>query len=96
MLTSNHSTGVTGYIAGDALHALYSEHPDYEYACLVRSKEKAEAVKQAFPNLRIVLGGLDDSEILEEEAAKADIVLRTTFLAQRALALNLTDASRCC
>ena len=67
---------MTGYIAGDATHVLYSEHPDYEYACLVRSKDKAEVVKKAFPNVRIVLGGLDDSDILEEEAAKADIVLR--------------------
>ncbi len=71
---------MTGYIAGDALHVLYSEHPDYEYACLVRSKDKAEAVRKAFPNVRIVLGGLDDSETLEEEAAKADIVLRMPCL----------------
>ena len=68
---------MTGYIAGDALYALHSQHPDYEYACLVRTKEKAEAVKKAYPNVRIVLGGLDDSEILEGESAKADIVLRT-------------------
>ena len=73
------STGVTGYIAGDALHALYSEHPEYEYACLIRSKDKAEQVKKAFPNVRIVLGGLDDSALLEEEASKADIVLRMSL-----------------
>lgn len=69
---------MTGYIAGDALAAIAAEHPDYEYACLVRSKKKAEAVKKAYPSARIVHGGLDDSAILEEEAAKADIVLRTT------------------
>lgn len=71
---------MTGYIAGDALYALHSEHRDYEYACLVRSKDKAETVKKAFPDVRIILGGLDDSEILEEESAKADVVLRTTSL----------------
>ncbi len=71
---------MTGYIAGDALHVLYTEHPDYEYASLVRSKEKGDAVKKAYPNVRIVLGGLDDSKILEEEAAKADIVLRMLLL----------------
>lgn len=42
----------------------------------MRSKEKAAHVQKAFPNVRVVLGGLDDSEILEEEAAKADVVLR--------------------
>lgn len=72
----NSSTGVTGYIAGDAFYELYSKHPDYEYAALVRTQEKADIVKKVFPNVRIVLGGNDDSEILKEEAAKADVVLR--------------------
>ena len=47
--------------------------------CLVRTEEKGEQVKKVFPNARIVLGDLDDSALLEEEAAKADIVLRTPF-----------------
>ena len=80
MLTRCDSTGVTGYIAGDALFALNKKHPDYEYAALVRTQEKADIVKKAYPNIRIVLGGLDDSDILKEEAAKADIVLRTHAL----------------
>lgn len=70
---------MTGYIAGDALYVLNKAHPDYEYAALVRSQEKADKVKAAYPNIRIVLGDLDDSSILEEEAAKADIVLRKSF-----------------
>jgi hypothetical protein len=69
-------TGVTGYIAGDALHAIYQEHPDFEYSLLVRSKEKSEQVKKSYPTARIVLGDLDSSSLLEEEAAKADVVLR--------------------
>lgn len=43
----------------------------------MRTQEKADKVKKAYPNVNIVLGGLDDSELLEKEAAKADIVLRT-------------------
>ncbi|PSN72706.1 NAD(P)-binding protein [Corynespora cassiicola Philippines] len=70
-------TGATGYIGGDALYALYNKHPDYEYAALVRTEQKAETVKKAFPNIRIVIGDLDDSKVLEEEAAKADIVIHT-------------------
>jgi hypothetical protein len=70
------STGVTGYIAGDAFHNLYQEHPDYDYRVLVRTKEKADAVKKVYPSAEIVLGDLDSSSLLEEEAAKADIVLR--------------------
>jgi len=67
---------VTGYIAGDAFYELYSQHPDYQYSLLVRTKDKAEKVQQTYKNARIVLGGLDDSSLLEDEAADADIVLR--------------------
>jgi N-acetyl-gamma-glutamylphosphate reductase len=67
---------VTGYVAGDTLYALNEKHPDYEYSVLVRTQEKADIVKKAFPNVRIVLGGNDDSDVLKEEAGKADIVLR--------------------
>ncbi|KAJ5290922.1 hypothetical protein N7478_000173 [Penicillium angulare] len=68
-------TGVTGYIAGDALATLYAQHPDFSYSALVRSTEKADQVKAAYPNIRIVLGDLDDSALLEKESAAADIVL---------------------
>lgn len=79
-LTNTCSTGATGYIAGDALDALYQAHPNYEYSCLVRTKDKGEKVTFAYPKVRIVLGGLDDSELIEEEAAKADVVLRKFVL----------------
>lgn len=69
-------TGATGYIAGDALYVLNKAHPEYEYTALVRSQEKADKVRAAYPKINIVLGGLDDSSLLEEEAAKADVVLR--------------------
>lgn len=52
-------------------------HPDYEYAVLVRTQDKADAVKKAYPSARIVLGGLDDFDLLKQEASKADIVLRS-------------------
>ncbi|KAI8936749.1 hypothetical protein NX059_007136 [Plenodomus lindquistii] len=70
-------TGATGYIGGDTLFALYDKHPEYEYTALVRTEEKAKPVKDAFPKIRIVLGDLDDSKVLEEEAARADVVIHT-------------------
>ena len=70
---------MTGYIAGDALQELYSHHPDYEYVALVRTEDKAAKVREAYPSVRIALGGLDNSELLKEEAKKADVVLRMTF-----------------
>ncbi|KAH4041032.1 hypothetical protein HBI26_078980 [Parastagonospora nodorum] len=70
-------TGATGYIGGDTLFALYDKHSDYEVTALVRTEEKAQPVKKAFPNIRIVLGDLDNSKVLEEESAKADVVIHT-------------------
>ncbi|KAK2733303.1 hypothetical protein CKAH01_08437 [Colletotrichum kahawae] len=69
----------TGYIGGDAFHALYEKHPDYEYALLVRSEKRAAPVKKAYTNanVRIVVGTLTDSDIIEKEAAAADIVVHT-------------------
>lgn len=52
------------------------QHPEFAYSALVRSSEKANQVKAQYPNIRIVLGDLDDSDILERESAAADIVLR--------------------
>lgn len=37
-------------------------------------------MKAAYPKIRIVLGGLDDSGILTEEASKADLVLRPSMI----------------
>ncbi|KAF2731158.1 NAD(P)-binding protein [Polyplosphaeria fusca] len=70
-------TGATGYIGGDILYALYNKHPDYEYTALVRTQHKAEQVTKAYPRVRIVLGDLNDSAILEGEAAKAEVVIHT-------------------
>ena len=70
------STGATGYIGGDVLYAITHAFPGYEYAALVRGA-KGAAVSAAYPNVRIVNGSLDDSNIIEEESAKADIVIGT-------------------
>lgn len=67
---------MTGYIAGDALATLVSKHPNFSYSVLVRSIDKAAQIKAQYPNIRIVLGDLDDSALLERESAAADIVLR--------------------
>lgn len=69
-------SGATGYIGGDVLHALNQAHPNYEITCMIRTKEKADTVTKAYPNVRVVLGDNDDSKLLEDEAAKADIVIR--------------------
>lgn len=71
----SNSTGTTGYIGGDALYAIIQAHPDYEVTCLVRNSDKGAQIASQYPNVKLVYGSLDDVELLEGEAQKADIVL---------------------
>ena len=50
-------------------------HPDYTVSALVRSESAAEEVKKQYPEIKIVLGGLDDVEKIEAEAKESDVVL---------------------
>ncbi|KAL8912221.1 MAG: hypothetical protein Q9171_002735 [Xanthocarpia ochracea] len=69
-------TGATGYIGGDALSQLTRSTKQYDVAALVRNSEKGAQVASQYPAIRLVYGDLDSAEVLEEEARKADIVLR--------------------
>lgn len=41
----------------------------------MRSPSRGAGLSSAYPNIKVVYGTLDDGQILEEEASKADIVL---------------------
>ena len=69
-------TGATGYIGGDALYALFQAQPEWEYTCIVRNADKGAKVAAAYPKVRLVYGSLDSTDLLEEEAGKADIIYR--------------------
>ncbi|RDW84035.1 NAD(P)-binding protein [Aspergillus mulundensis] len=69
-------TGATGYIGGDILYQLNEQYPDFTYALLIRSEDKAKTVRSRYPKARIVSGGNDDAAALEREAAWADVVIR--------------------
>lgn len=71
------STGATGYIGGDGLHVIAAAHPDWQLTALVRNKEKAAQLTAKYPQVRVVHGDLDSSEIIEEEVKNTDIVFRT-------------------
>jgi hypothetical protein len=43
---------------------------------LVRNSDKGALVAADYPKIRLVYGDLDSADVLEEEASKADIVLR--------------------
>lgn len=69
-------TGATGYVGGDALYALEKTHPDYEITALVRNSDKGALVAAAYPKIRLVYGTNDDTQLIEDESARADIVIR--------------------
>ncbi|KPA35522.1 nad dependent epimerase dehydratase family protein [Fusarium langsethiae] len=74
-MTSIFLTGASGYVGGQLLRELSHTHPEYSIATLVRDSHAAETVSQAYPKVRTVVGDLDDSELVEQEAGKADVVL---------------------
>lgn len=80
-----HRTGASGYLGGQILHDLHassSSPPKHSIVVLVRSSDSARKISSAYANVRIVIGSLDDVEIVEAEASKADIVL-SGFLVPR-------------
>ena len=68
-------TGASGYVGGQVLHALQEAHPEYDIAVLVRDSQKGEKISQAYPKLRIVLGDLDSTSLIDQEVHKADIIV---------------------
>lgn len=87
------STGATGYIGGDTLYALHNKHPEWTYTALVRTKEKGSKVQDAYPNVHLVYGDLDDYDVIKEQATKADIVIRKS-LHQPTRLERLTELNR--
>ncbi|KAJ4263353.1 hypothetical protein NW762_006171 [Fusarium torreyae] len=70
-------TGTTGYIGGDAFHALYKAQPDWSYTVLVRSEDKGKSIQKQYPEVKLAIGSLDDSAIIKKAASEADIVIHT-------------------
>ncbi|KAH9884372.1 NAD(P)-binding protein [Xylariomycetidae sp. FL2044] len=68
-------TGATGYAGGEALYSLHKAHPEYEYTLLVRDRVKAKHITDKYPNVRLAFGDLDSADVIESEAAAADVVL---------------------
>jgi N-acetyl-gamma-glutamylphosphate reductase len=56
------------------LFAITSAHPDWQISALIRSQEKAAQVASKYPHIRIVIGDLDSSDLIEKEVQDADIV----------------------
>jgi len=69
-------TGVSGYIGGHTVSLLTQRHPEYTITLLVRDDLQKLKVQTRWPDVEIVVGDLDSSELLIKEASKSDVVLQ--------------------
>lgn len=69
-------TGATGYIGGDVLFGLRHAEPDWRFKVLVRDEAKGAEIKANSPGVEIVMGSLDDFDVIKRAASQADIVIR--------------------
>jgi len=67
-------TGATGYIGGGALYELLHSNLDLEIVCPVRSEAKAKTLPK---EVKTPIITNEDTELLTEAAANADIVIHT-------------------
>jgi nucleoside-diphosphate-sugar epimerase len=70
-------TGTTGFIGGDVFYALNKAQPSWNYTILVRSEDKGKDVQKQYPDVKLAIGSLDDSEVIKKAASEADIVIHT-------------------
>ncbi|KAE9393617.1 NAD(P)-binding protein [Gymnopus androsaceus JB14] len=69
--------GATGYVGGQVLVSLSTDFPTFPIRTLARnlSPGKTDQLKSLHPKVETVEGSLTDVSLIEEEAAKADIVI---------------------
>ncbi|EIN09050.1 nucleoside-diphosphate-sugar epimerase [Punctularia strigosozonata HHB-11173 SS5] len=66
-------TGATGYIGGSILDALVKAHPEWTFTALLRNP--TPRFSERYPNVHIVKGDYDSTDILADAASDADIVI---------------------
>lgn len=69
-------TGVSGYVGGHTVLRIIEKHPEWHVAGLVRNDEQKKIILAKWPQVEVVIGSLDDKELMVAEGAKADVVLR--------------------
>lgn len=56
---------------------------------LIRDAAKCEAVKKSFSQVQVVKGGLDDIDLIAQEARDADVILRELTRRARSLSYQM-------
>jgi uncharacterized protein YbjT (DUF2867 family) len=69
-------TGVSGYVGGHTVGSLVEKHPEWKVVLLVRNEEQKKLVLGRWADVEIVIGDLDNNQLMIDEASKANVVLR--------------------
>ena len=67
-------TGGTGYIGGSVLDDIVQQLPNFKVTVLLRNVP--QGFEEKYPNVKIVKGNFDDTDLIADTAAEADIVIR--------------------
>ncbi len=82
--------GATGFVGGDILHQVFKSFPSARVSALVRNAEKSKALIATYPQIELRQGTLDSAEVIEEEAASADVVISAADFHHHGLADSIS------
>lgn len=69
--------GATGYIGGEVLSQILSQFPSDSITALIRSQEKSDILTDKFPQIKSVIGTLDNLDEIKTQCEEADIIINT-------------------
>ncbi|KAJ5979626.1 hypothetical protein N7481_006924 [Penicillium waksmanii] len=91
-------TGVSGYIGGDVLYRLSKSNLASSIVALVRNEARAGRVIEKYPSVIPLIGDLDSTAAIQNEASKADVILHLAssnhFPSAKAISEGLSETGR--
>ncbi|CAI7575729.1 unnamed protein product [Penicillium pancosmium] len=91
-------TGVSGYIGGDVLYGLSKSNLASSIVALVRNEARAGRVIEKYPSVTPLIGDLDSTAAIQNEASEADVILHLAssnhFPSAKAIAEGLSKTRR--
>ncbi|KAG9229824.1 hypothetical protein BJ875DRAFT_176752 [Amylocarpus encephaloides] len=69
-------TGGSGYLGGSIVNELVAKHSNWNIVTLVRNDQQKKIMLDTYPKVEVVIGDLDNKEVLLAEASKADVILQ--------------------
>ena len=69
------SIGATGHIGGAVLDVIVSTTTSLDVTALVRDESKAKRLREKYPNVKTIIGDLENVELVKSAAIEAEIVI---------------------